>query len=436
MPSRFDPLVSVASHVVGGPVGRHAVPGVRGWRPAAAVLAALSAVFVALGVLQKNHCVSHGWATPGSLWRACYSDLPVAAAGDAGANPWSNPTYAAQPPLTAVLTWLVRSLVPGGSQLRMQQGMFAWGAAVIALLIALAVCFSAASMARGPWSAAHVALSPVLVTTALISFDALAVTFVAAGLWAWSRRRPVLTGVLLAAAALSRPALVTVLLAVVIVALARRRGSELERVLLGAGATAVLVVGGILLLGGDPIRWFTVWTSQRASYGSLWQIIGFAGIDLSPNTLTALEVLGWVLAMALGWLLARGETMTPAPVALLMLVVVFLTARALPVQAALWVLPLVAACAIRWRDHLIWAGAEFAYFVVVWGFIARATNVGKALPETWFGLFVGLRLVGLLLLARAGIQAVGHGRPRATRPADAPAGPRASTDFARHAVGG
>lgn len=436
LPSRSDAVVAAASHVIGGPVGRHVVPGVRGWRPAAAVLSALSAVFVALGVLQKNHCVSHGWATPGSLWRACYSDLPVAVAGDAGSDPWANSANASSPPLTALITWLVRIVVPGGSQLRLQQGMFAWGAAVIALLIAAAVCFTAATMRRGPWVAAHVALSPVLITTALISFDALGVALVAAGLWAWSRHRSVLAGALLAAALLARPALATVLVAVVLVAVARRRWPELERFLLGAALTIALAVGVMLLAGANPIASFTAWKAQGATYGSLWQLLAFAGIDLSSGTLTALAALGWLLAVALGWLLARDATMTPAPVALLMLVVVMLTSRSLPVQAALWVLPLIALCAIRWRDHLAWAGAEFIYFVVVWGFIARSTNMGKALPEEWFALFVGVRLVALLFLARAGIEAAG-GERHARRPAAAMATPQGpSTDFVRHDANG
>ena len=407
MPSRTDSVVAAASHVIGGPLGRHAVPGVRGWRPAAAVLSALSSVFVALGVLQKNHCVSTGWATPGSLWRACYSDLPVAVAGDAGSTPWSSPASAGQPPLTAAITWIVRILVPGGSQLRLQQGMFAWGAALIALLIALAVCFTAASLPKGPWAAAHVALSPVLITTALISFDAFAVLLVAAGLWAWSRDRASLSGGLLAAALLTRPALGTVLLAVILVALARRRTRDLAGVALGAAVTFAVVGGLMLISGANPFASFTTWKAQGASYGSLWQTFSFAGFTLSPTSLTALAVIGWILAIGLGWLLAsRDETMTPAAVALLMLVVVMLTSRALPVQAALWVLPLVALCAIRWRDHLVWAGAEFAYFVVVWGFIARSSNSAKALPQEWFAVFVAVRLIAVLFLVRACIDSV------------------------------
>lgn len=405
-PTRGDAVAAAASRVVGGPLGRHAVVGARGWRPAAAVLSALASVFVALGVLQKNHCVSAGWATPGSLWRACYSDLPVAVGSAAGATPWENPAIGGAPPLTAVLTWVVRLLVPGGSQLRQQQGMFAWGAAAIALLIAVAVCFTAAAMPRGPWVAAHVALSPVLITSALISFDALAVALVAAGLWAWRRQRLATSGALLAAALLARPSLGAVLAAALVVTAARGQNRAAGRLLAGAAPVVVVAFGAMMLAGADPFAGLTAWRSQTASYGSLWHVLALAGVAIAPSTLTLLSLLGWLVAAALGWLLARGDRTLPlAPVALVMLVVVMVTGRALPVQAALWVLPLVALCAVRWRDHLVWAGAEFAYFVIIWGFVARDSNGAKALPQEWYAFFVGLRLVALFFLVRAGVTA-------------------------------
>lgn len=405
-PTRTDPVAVAASHVVGGPLGRHAVVGRRGWRPAAAVLSALSAVFVALGVLQKNHCVSTGWATPGSLWRACYSDLPVAVAAPAGSSPWSNPTMQGQPPLTALITWLVRTIVPGGSQLRLQQGMFAWGAAVVALLIALAVCASAASRPDSPWVAAHIALSPVLITSALISFDALGVALVAAGLLAWERTRFPLAGVALAGALLTRPTLGAVLVAALVVALVRGRTKGALALFLGAGATCVAMFTVIAVWGGDPFTSFTAWRQQGAGYGSLWYILSFAGVTLSPAVLTGLAVLGWIAAIALGAILAQGRERLPlAPIALLMLVTVMLTSRALPVQACLWVLPLIALSALPWRDHLVWAGAEFVYFITVWGFIARASNMAKALPSGWYCFFTLVRLAGLVYLVTAAIRA-------------------------------
>lgn len=405
-PTRSDVVARAASHVIGGPLGRHAVVGRHGWRPAAAVLSALASVLVALGVLQKNHCVSTGWATPGSLWRACYSDLPVAVAGPAGSSPWSNPTMQTQPPLTALITWIVRLLVPGGSQLRLQQGMFAWGAAVVVLLIALAVCASATTRPDGPWVAAHIALSPMLVTSALISFDALGVALVAGGLLAWQRSRYALCGVALAAAMLTRPTLGAVLAAALVVALVRGRSKDALAVALGAVGTIVVMMGVIVVWGGDPFTSFTAWREQGAGYGSIWYALTFSGVTLSPSVLTGLAVLGWIVAIALGAVVASGRPQVSlAPIALLMLVTVMLTSRALPVQACLWVLPLIALSGVSWRDHLAWAGAEFAYFVTVWGFIARASNMAKALPAGWYCFFTCVRLLALAYLVVAALRA-------------------------------
>lgn len=363
---------------------------------------------MALGVLQKNHCVSTGWATPGSLWRACYSDLPVAVAADGGSTPWSNPAIGNQPPLMAIITWLVRTVVPGGSQLRLQQGMFAWGAAVIAALIALTVVLTASALPRGPWAAAHVALSPVLVTVSLVSFDALGMMFVAAGLWAWYRKQPAWCGVFLACAFLTRPTLGVVLLAAVLVPLASGDGvsrlGEVGRIVLGACAVTALVAGITLIAGGDLFASFDVWRDQGASYGSLWYVLALCGIDFSPDLLTGLSLFGWLAAGVIGWLAASSRPRVPVEaVALVMLVVVMLTSRAVPVQAALWLLPLIALCGVRWRDHLLWAGVEFAYFVLVWIFVARDSNPAKALPDGWFAFITGLRAVAWLFLARAAV---------------------------------
>ena len=58
--------------------------------------------------------------------------------------------------------------------------------------------------------------------------------------------------------------------------------------------------------------------------------------------------------------LSPGRRPTVAEVALVMLAIVLVTGTALPPQASLWLLPLVALVGLRWRDHLIWAGVEAA----------------------------------------------------------------------------
>lgn len=419
VPTRYERIPALASAILGGPVGRYAAIGRRGWYPAAAVLSSLSSVFIALSVLQRNHCISKGWATPGSLWHYCYSDLPVAVAGPAGSHPWDSVGGSAAPPLTSIVTWLVRILVPDGSQLRLQQGMFAIGAAVIAACIAAAVCFLASAMPRGPWAAAHVALSPVLFTAALTSFDALAAMLAAGSLWAFSRRRPAWAGAFAAAAGLARPQLFVLLVALLLIDSKRTDRQELKQDVLGALGVCAVVLVPMFLLADDPLRPLTNWAAQGANYGSAWFLFGLAGVRFSSDMLTMLGLLGWLLALVLGYVLVRFEEVEePAAVALAMLLMVLFFGRALPLQAALWVLPLVAACVAKWRDHLIWAAAEFAYFLVLWPFVARASNEAKALPDGWFAAISILRLAGWLYLVFALLRR------------------HWSTDSSRHAVAG
>jgi hypothetical protein len=63
-----------------------------------------------------------------------------------------------------------------------------------------------------------------------------------------------------------------------------------------------------------------------------------------------------------------------------------------------WLLPLIAWCAIQWRDHLIWAGAEALNFVAVWLTIAATTVPDRGLPAPWYAFFSMLRVVAVLWL--------------------------------------
>lgn len=427
VPSRYERVAALATSVGGGPVGRFATIGRRGWAPAAAFLSALSSVWVALSVLQRGHCVSNGWATPGSLWRYCYSDLPVAVSVPAGSHPWASSVIGDQPPLTAVLTWAVRLLLPGGQQLHLQQGMFAIGAVIIAALIAWAVCLLAASMPRSPWAAAHLALSPVLLTASLTSFDALGVLFVAAAFYWWSHEKYIAVGFAGMAAFLTRPLLGVVLVAFMCVA-TTRESRVWQRMLYGSVATLAFTLSWWMTLSTRPTSGLEAWSVSGASYGSFWYALSLAGITLSPSTLTTLAVIGWVIAIGLGLVLAHFERIShPAPIALVLLLVVLVFARAVPVQAALWVLPLLAACAVPWRDHLIWAAAEFGYFLIVWPFVARASNPGKALPDGWYITATIVRFAALIYLVRS----VARTGPT-SHSVGAHSAPELSTDFAPH----
>lgn len=393
-PSRGDQIASGAVEVIGGPTGRHAAIGRRGWSYAVPVLSALASVMVALGVLQKNHCVSNGWSTPGSLWRECYSDLPLAVGSNAS-QPWATGGPGnTQPVLTALLTWLVRQVVPDGFGPRPQRTYFAIAAVIIALCIAGCVVLLASMLPDTPWLAAHMALSPVLITSALISFDAFGVLLTTGALWAWYRRNPVLTGVLLGAATMARSYPLIVAVAILLVALRDRRARDAVLTSAGLlGSTAVLLGGASLL--GDALGPYRTWWHSDASYGSPWMLLQIMHLQIPAEGASWLAVAGWVAAVGVGFaLVQRPAYLTPlAPLALTMLVIVMCTGKTMTPQQALWVLPFLALCAFHWREHLIWAGVELVYFAMLWMYVGSSSNPAKALPGGGYAVFLVVRLV-------------------------------------------
>jgi hypothetical protein len=93
-----------------------------------------------------------------------------------------------------------------------------------------------------------------------------------------------------------------------------------------------------------------------------------------------------------------------------MLVIVLVTGTTLTPQASLWLLPLVALVGLRWRDHLIWAGVEAAYFVAVWLYIAGLTTPDRGLPGPDYAGFVLARVAAVVYLAvRVWLLAVSRG---------------------------
>ncbi|WP_446666599.1 hypothetical protein [Flexivirga sp. B27] len=403
-PSRREEPAALATGIIGGPVGRFAAIGRRGWTYAAATLSALASVLVALGVLQKNHCVRDGWGSPGALWRACYSDLPVGSGGPKGGTPWSaGGAGHTQPVLTAILDWLVKQLTPSGSALATQQIYFAIGTVVIVLLIALTTV-ATASMVRGtPWLAAHVALSPVLITSALVSFDIFGVALATVGMALWARKHPVAAGICLGAATMARTYPLVILGAITLIALRDDARRPLVRCLGGAAAAIVACLGLGYAMGGDPLEPYRGWWEQDAGYGAPAYLLTVAHASLPAASLSIIAVLGWVVAFLLGlYLTGRPPVRTQlAPLALTMLVIVMLTGRSMSVQSCMWVLPLMGLVALRWREHLMWAGVEIVYFVMTWMYIAGPSNEAKAMPGAAYSFFLLIRVIAYVGIAWA-----------------------------------
>jgi len=407
-PTRADPVAAAASEVIGGPLGRYAALAQEAarsaWQPAAAVLMGLSSLTMAFGVLQKAHCLSKGWNTPDQFWHACYSDLPIAyqSAGLGHAMPYlpgAQPLD--QPLISGLVMWLVGLVVPDGSALVQQQWYFALWTVLITLIVMVLVAVTAASVPDAPWRAAHVALSPVLVLAGLVSVDLLGVMLASAALLAWGRSKILLAGVLLGLAVSARSYPLVLLVAIGLLAVRSGHVAAWRKFAGTALATWFLVSLPWLVMNADGLlSAYRTWWKSGAGYGSVWIVPSLLGRVLPQGAVTPLAILGWVAALAVGafFALSLGRRPTVAEVSLVMLVIVLVTGKSVPVQAGLWLVPLIALIGMQWRDHLIWAAFESTYFVAVWLYIAGLSKPDRGLPKGMYAVLLLLRLAAMLFV--------------------------------------
>lgn len=455
-PSRSDPVVRAASAVAGGPLGRR-VAGTLGVVRALPVLVLLSAAVLSLGLVQKQHCRARGWSSPDQFWHACYSDIPVLyGSSGLGNDPRPGLTQVigagglGQPPLSGTFMWLVAAFVPdhGGTAPRQ---FFDLSAVLMVFLLAVAVAAVVLVLGRRPWDAAHLALSPVLVTAGLISYQLLAVSLVAVAVLVLARGRAVLGGVLIGLAVLAAPPYAVVALAVVLLANRFVRPGAAPAVLASSLLTWVIVRAVLLpgVSGGLAGAWDS-WRDSVPGYGSLWLVPQLLG-ESRPDTASSLP--GQVLNALFGWVFRLGGlsgTVTAVlsvtlmaalialvlrftvldggdppgpgrvrpsvvvgarvgPLALALLCAVLFSLKSLPVQASVLLLPLIALAGLSWRDHLLWAVTELTYFVGIWLYIAGESTPSRGLPAPFYLAMVAARLAAI---AWIGVQAVRAYRSR------------------------
>src|SRR5439155_1545915 len=123
---------------------------------------------------------------------------------------------------------------------------------------------------RRPWDAALVAISPLVLVHAFTNFDALATALAAAGLLAWSRRKPAVAGLLLGLGAAAK--LYPLFLLGALLVLCIRTGPA-------AAATAVFPGGGGLpgdQQGVEPAILAVAGAAGRAGHPALAPV---AGVD-------------------------------------------------------------------------------------------------------------------------------------------------------------
>lgn len=398
-PSRTDPVVARASTVLGGPVGRYAVIGGRGLAGVTAALTCLGAAMIALGVVQKGHCLVKGWYSPDQFWRACYSDIAVVNVSSDLANrslPYLGDDPSDQPLLSGLTMWVLALVSPrSGGDVVAQQWVFGIWAVVAVLLLAGGVLAVVALRPTRPWQAAHLALSPVIAVLALISTDLLGVVLVLYAVLAWERRHPATAGVLLGLGFLLRPYPLVFLIAIALVARRRDRLPDAARAVVAALVAGVVVYLPFVLVVPDGVLTSPrAWVGSGAGYGALTLVPQLLGGGLTASATTWIALGGWVLAALLGWVITRPGRGTSDLVAVAapMTLVVMVTAQSVSVQTGLWLLPFLALSTLPWRDHLIWAVAELVHFEAVWLHIGFDSDPGRGLPGDAYSVTILLRV--------------------------------------------
>ena len=385
LPSRDDPLVGPLSEVVGGPVGRHAAIGQGWWGPVRVALAVACVVF-GLGVLADAGCRADGWdqREDRALWTGlCYSDVAFLyrerglADGLAYRDaPLEYPVLAGA--LMQVSAVFARALTGDGDSLLTQSVRFYDVTALLMGVAAIvAVVATARTVPRRPWDAMLVAASPVLLLTATINWDLLAVALTSAAILAWTRKHPLLAGLLVGLGSAAKLYPVLLLGPMLLVAIRDPdRPRALSQYAVTAGAAVVTWVAvnvPVFLWAPDGWREFFAFNAERgAEFGSPWYVLellfpGQVPADLNP----VLIVVGAAL-LALIVLLALAAPRPPrmAQLAFLAVAAFLLVNKVWSPQYALWLLPLAALARPRWRDLLIWQAGEVLYFVAVWWHLA------------------------------------------------------------------
>lgn len=401
---RDDILPARAAALIGGPPGRY-VRQVGWWRAIATWLVPLTAIPVLLAVLQRQHCVRFGWSGSDQFWRMCFSDLPAQyalAPLDGGLAAYLRGTAVLDQPVVAgSVMSLLGGLVPEGTALEQSRFYFLYWVGLITLLMAACVWCTVQVVPGDLQAAAQVALSPVIVLAAVLSSDALAVALVAGAMLAWHRGRLGVTGILLGVGAMTRGYVVAVAFALVLHAWRSGALPALRQVMLFALTTVLAIFTFFAIAAPDQLLApVTTWWGQDAGYGSLWLIPSIADHPLPPWAGALLALLGWALAGLLGWVLTRDAYRTPswAQLALVVVGMGMMLGKSVPVQAALWLLPLAAMAGVRWRDHLIWAGCEALHFGAVWLYVGALTTPDRALPGPWYVVFLLIRTAGITWL--------------------------------------
>lgn len=348
---------------------------------------------------------------PGTFSRyllACYSDIQtnfLAQSMGTGATPVTADTLL-YPPLLAVVIWLTTRAsallgAPVGAGATLQEQVDASVTFFALTSVGLFLCFLALIVAVGVigrraapdgdvsrrdwlgWSddAAVLALSPVVFTVGLISWNLFPLALTGVGLALFARRHPLLSALVLglASCAATMPIAVSV---GVLVAVGLRGGLE-RAARFSAVWLAVFLGVHLPLVVSDFGRVWDYYRSQAGAepgFGSLWYLAKLWGFDQPHAGSIGFSVLLVALGCLFGWLRVTGRRPRVGSMIALVVLPIVALGPAFPPQAGLWVLFAVL-LARPYRLELIAVTiTQVVYALAVWGWLDGALTSTQGGP--------------------------------------------------------
>ncbi|MDO9486613.1 MAG: hypothetical protein Q7K25_11210 [Actinomycetota bacterium] len=410
-PTQEDPLLAHGSELIGGPAGRNRRMRTGWWSPLR-VLIMLSALGYGIGIWLGSSCRTSAWSSPERYEHLCYTDIhPFYTLNGLaeGAIPYLDISASHQlvdspvlvgmfMQISALITRGITAIAPDASA-----STVFFEVNVVLLFVALLVVVIATALAarNRPWDAAMVALAPMMILAARINWDLLAVALVALALLQLTRNRSIATGVLLGAAMAAAHYPVVVLFALVVCALRTKQVSSTGRMVLAAVISWLVINLPIIVLNFDG--WSAIYRKMLDSgpeLGSVWFALAqWGGPLLSARSVTLASALLFLAALAAITALVLHATVPPRAASVIFLVVAAyaLTAKGFSPQFGIWLIPLAVLARPRWRDFLIWQGAEVVYFIAVWWYLAGYEIAGaKGLSAEWYAFATLVHVAGTL----------------------------------------
>lgn len=409
VPSRKDPLLKLLTEVVGGPLGKHAAPGVVHAGPFTVdrVLVLLTTVAAVLAVLLRNPCRTDGWVTPVQFYRGCYSDWTEAFQFQGigkGVFPGLDPASTFDgPPLLGFFAGLVALPIPVPESQIVEVASvvryFDVNAALMALAWMITVVATVRLASRRPWDAALVAVAPIAILVMPSGWAFIAVALGTLGMLFFARGRWALAGMVFAIGAGFSAHVLLIYGAILL--LAARTGRWRPALLTGAGIAGV---GPLLLvfLGSWPgISWeydparIEVSSSVWAAYNVLAERVGAPVLSTEAVMVTAVVVfVAFVVLVAL--LVSKAPRRPRLPqVGFLLIGALVLVLPDYRPEFVLWLLPLLALTYVDWRIILVWQVGEVLHWWAYWMSIAREASAGAVannIDSPYFAAAILLRL--------------------------------------------